>query len=409
MSEQRLVPKRRFKGFEGEWEEVQFGSLAEIVRGASPRPIQDPKWFDESSDIGWLRISDVTVQDGRIHNIEQKLSLLGQKKTRVVKESHLLLSIAATVGKPVINYVPTGVHDGFLIFFKPKFDIEYMYQWLEMFQNNWLKYGQPGSQVNLNSNIVKHHYLKIPSNNEQQKIGRFFKLLDKRIANQERKIAKLKDIKSAYLTEMFPQEGETVPKRRFFGFLQKWKRTKLGEICIVKTGYAFNSNDFDQNGQFLVITNGNIQQDAPYVDDSVGNKINVEDVSIVEEYVLNKNDILVTMDGTVGRTAKVIGENQILAQRVGRLIAKLDSEFLYQSLNTGDFLKEMNLISSGGTIKHISLSEISDYKINIPPSEEEQEKIGSFFKNLDNQIETEEKKLAKLKAMKEAYLEEMFV
>src|SRR5690625_6491691 len=73
MSEQRLVPKRRFKGFEGEWEEVQFGSLAEIVRGASPRPIQDPKWFDESSDIGWLRISDVTVQDGRIHNIEQKL------------------------------------------------------------------------------------------------------------------------------------------------------------------------------------------------------------------------------------------------------------------------------------------------------------------------------------------------
>src|SRR5690625_7084640 len=103
MSKERLVPKRRFKGFEGEWEEVQFGSLAEIVRGASPRPIQDPKWFDESSDIGWLRISDVTVQDGRIHNIEQKLSLLGQKKTRVVKESHLLLSIAATVGKPVIT------------------------------------------------------------------------------------------------------------------------------------------------------------------------------------------------------------------------------------------------------------------------------------------------------------------
>src|SRR5690625_7429302 len=92
-----------------------------------------------------------------------------------------------------------------------------MYQWLEMFQNNWLKYGQPGSQVNLNSNIVKHHYLKIPSNNEQQKIGRIFKLLDKRIDNQDRKIPKLKDINSAYLTEMFLQEIETVQKRRFKG------------------------------------------------------------------------------------------------------------------------------------------------------------------------------------------------
>src|SRR5699024_3371249 len=167
---------------------------------------------------------------GRIINLEQKISVQGQQKTRVIKNSHLLLSIAATVGKPVINYVETGVHDGFLIFLKPKFDIEYMYQWLEMFRSKWQQYGQPGSQVNLNSDIVKKHIFLISDIEEQQKIGKFFKVLDERIANQKRKIVKVKALKAAYLTEMFPQEGETVPKRRFKGFEEEWISIKLSEL-----------------------------------------------------------------------------------------------------------------------------------------------------------------------------------
>lgn len=87
--------------------------MSEIIRGASPRPIQDPKWFDDNSDVGWLRISDVTNQNGRVKFLEQKISKLAQKKTRVLETPHLLLSIAASVGKPVINYTKTGVHDGF--------------------------------------------------------------------------------------------------------------------------------------------------------------------------------------------------------------------------------------------------------------------------------------------------------
>ena len=123
----QTVPEIRLDGFEGEWEEKYIGELADIVRGASPRPIQDPKWFDTNSEIGWLRISDVTSQNGRIYSLEQKISKLGQEKTRVLTEPHLLLSIAATVGKPVVNYVKTGVHDGFLIFMNPKFDREFMF------------------------------------------------------------------------------------------------------------------------------------------------------------------------------------------------------------------------------------------------------------------------------------------
>jgi len=162
MSKVKNVPEIRFNGFSGEWVENNLGGLAEIVRGASPRPIEDPKWFDKSSNVGWLRIRDVTEQDGRIHYLEQRISRLGQEKTRVLFEQTLLLSIAASVGKPVINYVETGVHDGFLIFRKPRFELEFMYQWLKSFEIKWQQYGQPGSQVNLNSDIVKNQVVFTP-------------------------------------------------------------------------------------------------------------------------------------------------------------------------------------------------------------------------------------------------------
>lgn len=197
------IPKIRFKGFEGEWERKTLGEVADIVRGASPRPIQDPKWFDEKSDIGWLRIADVTAQNGRIHYLEQKISKAGQENTRVLEEPHLLLSIAASVGKPVINYVKTGVHDGFLIFRNPDFKLEFMYQYLDSFVESWQRYGQPGTQVNLNSDIVKNAEFFIPpTKSEQTQIGNFFRQLDETIALQSAEVEKLNQLKKGLLAAM---------------------------------------------------------------------------------------------------------------------------------------------------------------------------------------------------------------
>ena len=70
-SVKKKVPELRFPGFTDDWEVLKLGSLTTVVRGASPRPIQDPKWFDKESDIGWLRIADVTEQNGRIYHLEQ--------------------------------------------------------------------------------------------------------------------------------------------------------------------------------------------------------------------------------------------------------------------------------------------------------------------------------------------------
>ena len=121
----------------------------------------------------------------------------------MLTEPHLLLSIAASVGKPVINYISTGVHDGFLIFMRPVFNREFLFQWLKNYEKEWQKYGQPGSQVNLNSEIVKKQNISVPKSKEQIQIGNLFKQLDTLITQHQAQQKKLNNIKQACLEKMF--------------------------------------------------------------------------------------------------------------------------------------------------------------------------------------------------------------
>lgn len=208
---------------------------------------------------------------------------------------------------------------------------------------------------------------------------------------------------------MFPKNGEKVPELRFAGFADDWEERKLGELALVLTGFPFKNEDFVDNGKYLVITNGNIQNESSTVDVSLGNRVDDLSDEIKERYYLNKNDILVTMDGTVGRTAKVVDDNLILAQRVARLVANKNTEFVYQWSNQGSFFNEMTKVSRGGTIKHISLNEISNYSATVPSNNIEQQKIGSFFKQLDDTIALHQRKLDLLKEQKKGFLQKMFV
>src|SRR5690554_526873 len=112
----------------------------------------------------------------------------------------------------------------------PNFYQEFMFQWLEMYRPNWQKYGQPGSQINLNSELVRNQVIKIPSFEEQTRISNIFKELDKTITLHKRKIALLKQLKQGYLQDMFPQKEESVPKIRFANLDSVWVQHKLGEV-----------------------------------------------------------------------------------------------------------------------------------------------------------------------------------
>lgn len=404
-------PVIRFKGFSEEWEEKVLGSLAEIVRGASPRPIQDPKWFDENSNVGWLRISDVTAQDGRIQYLEQRISKAGEEKTRVLTEPHLLLSIAASVGKPVVNYVNTGVHDGFLIFKKPVFNQEFMFQWMKMFEEQWQKYGQPGSQVNLNSEIVKNQGILVPALYEQIQIGNFFKNLDTLITLHQRKYEKLGVLKKAMLEKMFPKNGANVPEIRFKGFEGAWEERKLGEIVQIKdsarvpkelwveSGIRYlRSSDLENNGQ--------------------GGELFIS-IEAYENYksktgVPERGDVLFNSGGDIGFSILKTDDSPVYVQGGAILYARtsqskeIDGGYLNVYFSTPQMKKYIDIASAGGTIKHFTLKPANAAPI-VFPKKEEQQKIGTYFKNLDDLLRLHEKELEKLKNLKKALLEKMFV
>ena len=200
---EKEYPNLRFKGFTDAWEQRKLKELGNIKRGASPRPISDPKWFDENGKYGWLRISDVTSQNGQVFQIDQHLSSIGEEKTVLISSPHLIISIAATVGKPCINYIPTAIHDGFVAFLDYKFNLDFMFEWFNKNQNIWLKYGQPGAQINLNSSIIGNQKIKMPEENEQENIAKLFNILNNLLALYENKQQHLTEIKKTLLNTMF--------------------------------------------------------------------------------------------------------------------------------------------------------------------------------------------------------------
>ena len=401
------IPKLRFPGFTGAWEQRKLGDLAEIVRGASPRPISDPKWFDDNSDIGWLRISDVTNQNGRIYYLEQHISKLGQEKTRVITEPHLLLSIAATVGKPLINYIKTGVHDGFLIFLNPKFDLEYMYQWLEMFRPKWNKYGQPGSQVNLNSNLVRKQKIALPSREEQQRISSFLKQLDSLIALHQRKLEHLQEQKKGLLQKMFPKNGETVPEVRFPGFTDAWEQRKLGDLAEIVRGASprpiSDPKWFDDNSDigWLRISDVTNQNGRIYYLEQHISKLGQEKTRVITE-----PHLLLSIAATVGKPLINYIKTGVHDGFLIFLNPKFDLEYMYQWLEM--FRPKWNKYGQPGSQVNLNSNLVRKQKIALP-SREEQQRISSFLKQLDSLIALHQRKLEHLELMKKVLLQQMFV
>ena len=403
----KLQPKVRFREFTGknapDWEQRKLGDLSEIVRGASPRPIQDPKWFDESSDIGWLRISDVTNQNGRVYFLEQKISKLAQEKTRVLETPHLLLSIAASVGKPVINYTKTGVHDGLLIFINPKFDLYFMFQWLEMFKPIWQKYGQPGSQVNLNSDIVKNHKINIPSDHEQEHIGQFFEKIDKLITLHQRKLEQLEELKNTLLSKMFPKSGTNIPEIRFSGFTDAWKQRKLGEMSTSFSGGTPTVGVREYyNGEIPFIRSAEIGKCKTELYIS---KLGLDNSSA---RLVSKGDILYAMYGaTSGEVARSQIDGAInQAILVIKPVQSVDSEYITQWLRKNK-QKIIKTFLQGGQ-GNLSASIIKNLKVYFPTIEEQQ-KIGNVFNSFDRSLKFHLNRINELKCLKNNLLNKMFI
>lgn len=178
------------------WEVKKLGDVATIVRGASPRPIEDPKWFDENSLIGWVRISDVTKSVKILTETTQKLSELGVQSSRYVEEGNLIMSICATVGRPILTRINVCIHDGFVVFRNPQIEINYLYYFLSFIEKDWSKNGQTGSQMNLNTTLINTTEIPIPPTKEEQThIATILSDMDAEMQTLETKLEKYRNIK----------------------------------------------------------------------------------------------------------------------------------------------------------------------------------------------------------------------
>nr|WP_274606271.1 restriction endonuclease subunit S [Lactobacillus delbrueckii] len=384
------------------WEQCKLKNKAEIVRGASPRPISNPKWFDDNSNVGWLRISDVTEQKGRIHHLSQHISKAGQSKTRVITEPHLLLSIAATVGSPVINYVNTGVHDGFLIFLNPTFNKEFMFQWLLMFKPYWNKYGQPGSQVNLNSDIVGNQSVAFPTTSEQERIANFFSELDTAITLHEEKKQQLKCLKSALLQKMFAYKNKSGdPDVRFKGFDERWERHMLNDLAI------FNPK-------------GTLPTSFEYVD--LGSVIGVEMIShktISKFDAPSRSQRLAQVGDLFYQTVRPYQQNNYLFDNkdnayvfstgYAQLRPLIDGYFLLCLVQTKSFVRKVMNACTGTSYPAINSQDLAQIGVNIPINSKEQRLIGNLYKVIDNLIMLYQQKLDDLNTIKQSLLQKMFI
>lgn len=399
-NEIKNVPELRFPEFKEEWSKLKLGELAEIVRGSSPRPISDPRWFDINSDIGWLRISDVTEQNGKITKLEQKISKDGQKKTRVLHSKHLLLSIAATVGKPVINYVKTGVHDGFLIFLRPLFDIEFMYQWLDAYRPKWKKYGQPGSQVNLNSELVKSQKIYMPHSVEQKKISDFFSKLDQQIELEEQKLTLLEKQKKGYMQKVFSQELRF--KDEEGNYYKEWDTKQLKDVLEFSNKRTTNENEYP------VLTSsrkGLILQSDYYKDGKTFAESNIGYFILPKNYITYRSR---SDDGIFKFNLNQIIDVGIISKYYP-VFKGINTNQYYLTLYLNYQLKKEYIKYATGTSQLVlSQKNLQNIQTKLP-SYEEQTKIANFLSELDKLIEKQSDKVELLKDRKKGLLQKMFV
>ena len=251
------------------------------------------------------------------------------------------------------------------------------------------------------SNIQKTSVSYPTVEKEQQLIANYFSQLDNLITLHQRKYDKLTNVKKSMLEKMFPQNGSNVPEIRFKGFTEAWEQRKLGEIGSVSMCRRIFKEQTSENGEIPFYKIGTFGGEA----DAFISRELFEEYKAKYQYP-KKGDILISASGSIGRTVVFTGKNEYFQ----------DSNIVWLNHDKhldNSFLKCFYSIVKwagieGSTIKRLYNDNILNTAITLP-SVEEQQKIGAYFENLDNLITLHQRELEKLKKLKKACLEKMFV
>ena len=263
----------------------------------------------------------------------------------------------------------------------------------------------PRADWNLISNS---EFMVPPSKEEQSKIGRYFDSLDNLITLHQRKYDKLTKVKKSMLEKMFPKNGTNVPEIRFKGFTDAWEQRKLGELAeIVGGGTPSTSVNSYWDGDIDWYAPAEIGEQI-YLESSQ-RKITEEGLNKSSAKILPIGTVLFTSRAGIGKTAILLKEgctNQGFQSIVPNKV-KLDSYFIFT--RSEELKRYGETVGAGSTFVEVSGKQMANMELMMPKTMLEQQQIGEYFANLDHLITLHQRKLEKLKILKKACLEKMFV
>ena len=414
MAEKSKKPAIRFAGFTDAWEQRKLGELADIVGGGTPSTGVSEYW---DGDIDWYAPAEITDQIF-INSSQRKITAEGfaHSSARMLPEGTVLFTSRAGIGKTAILQRKGCTNQGFqsIVPHKDVLISYFIFSRTEELKEYGETIGAGSTFVEVSGKQMAEMELMMPPTiDEQRQIGTYFHNLDNLITLHQRKYDKLVNVKKAMLEKMFPKDGADVPEIRFKGFTEAWEQRKLGDI--VDRVVRKNTN----NESMLVLT---ISAQYGLVDQITyfNNRVASRDVSnyflvLNGEFAYNKS----TSDGYPFGAVKrldlydkgVLSTLYIVFVPKSKLI--INSNFLTVFFDTDRWYKGVSERAAEGARNHgllnISAEDFFDIDIVISKYIEEQKQIGELFRSFDNLITLHQRKLEKLKNLKKACLEKMFV
>lgn len=416
MTKKASTPALRFKGFTYTWEQRKLSEFADKVTEKNVG-LQYIETFTNSAEFGII-----SQRDFFDHDIAKMSSLGGYY---IVRSEDFVynprISTSAPVGPINRNKLGRiGVMSPLYTVFRPH-DIGTTYlehffksKYWHSFMNFNGDSGARSDRFSIKDSVFFEMPIPIPHIEEQRKIGEYLTHLDRLITLHQRKYDKLTNMKKSMLEKMFPKNGANVPEIRFKGFTDAWEQRKLSSLCDKFTdGDWIEAKDQSNSGVRLIQT-GNVGV-AEYLDKPNNKKwVSNDTFEALHCEEVFEGDILISrLPEPAGRACIVpnLGTKMITAVdcTIVRVSKNTSNEFLLQYLSSQNYFDEVNTCLAGGTRQRISRSNLANFDVPMPTKKSEQVAIGSFFTNLDHLITLHYRELEKLKNLKKACLEKMFV
>ncbi|MFH4442133.1 restriction endonuclease subunit S [Lactobacillus helveticus] len=377
---QAKYPQLRFKGFTDPWEKRKLGEIFNYE--------QPTKYIVKSTEYD-DNFNTPVLTAGKSFLLGYTDEISGIKNATV--ENPVVIFDDFTTGSHYVDF-PFKIKSSAMKLLSLDDNSDNFYFMFNTLKN--IKYVPQSHERHWISKFSSFEIYK-PSQEEQQKIGSFFKQLDATIALHQRKLAKLKELKKGYLQKLFPKNGSKFPQLRFAGFADAWEQRKLGEEAQLTMGQSPNSENYTKNPDDYILVQGN----ADMKNGRVVPRVWTTQITKKAE----KSDLILSVRAPVGDIGKT--DYDVV---LGRGVAAIKgNEFIFQQLGKMKLTGYWTRYSTGSTFESINSNDIKDAKIMVPV-EEEQQKIGSFFQQLDHLITLHQRKLEKLQELKKGYLQKMF-